>query len=261
LNVVCDNGKFLCPDGSCNINKADCPNQMGCFPDAPYKCASGQCVNLNTTKCEIASCPESSPIKCLDGLCVTSISSCPSFLDLQLNQQCLKDPNGNIVPCADGRCVASSDQCRPVSKCLGDQVRCKDGSCKPMISLCPLNTLKCPESKPYMCDIGACATTSAECPTINGCPFSTPVKCEKSGSCAQTNDQCLEIYKNTTLPNGCSLFTPIKCDSGLCVSTLSQCPVNNACPSDKPVKCLDNTCAADAQTCLSKSMICASNQV
>lgn len=48
-----------------------------------------------------------------------------------------------------------------------------------------------------MCEIGACAKEASQCPTINGCPFNTPVKCEKAGTCAETNEKCELIYQNT----------------------------------------------------------------
>jgi len=114
----------LCPDGSCSLDVASCPNEVGCPVETPHKCSSGECINLENQECDIAICPSHSPIKCLDGLCVESTSSCPSFINIQENQECLGNRDGNIVPCADGRCVASSDQCRPVYACGNNQIRC-----------------------------------------------------------------------------------------------------------------------------------------
>jgi len=55
-----------------------------------------------------------------------------------------------------------------------------------------------------MCEIGACAASEEECPLFNGCTNDYPVKCDKSGTCSKTTDDCENIFKFTKLPNGCT---------------------------------------------------------
>jgi len=57
-----------------------------------------------------------------------------------------------------------------------------------------LNTKACPDNKPFMCNIGSCAKSVDECPMHNGCTIENPVKCDKAGTCAKTNDDCAKIY-------------------------------------------------------------------
>jgi len=89
---------------------------------------------------------------------------------------------------------------------------------------------KCPPNKSYLCQIGACAKDSSQCPNTNGCPFVTPVKCDKAGTCAETNEKCNIIYQNTKLPNSCNLLTPFKCDDGSCAARQELCTKINICP-------------------------------
>jgi len=119
---------------------------------------------------------------------------------------------------------------------------------------------KCPSNKPYLCEVGACSKDSSECPTVNGCPFANPVKCEKAGTCAANEDECDLIYEKTKLPNGCNLLTPFKCDDGSCSVSNSECLAVNTCPSETPIKCINNICVKDAESCKSISLICKSDE-
>lgn len=56
------------------------------------------------------------------------------------------------------------------------------------------------------------------CPSQNGCPTGFPVKCDKSGTCAANNNECITIYANTLLPNKCKIDNPVLCDNQICVA-------------------------------------------
>lgn len=87
------------------------------------------------------------------------------------------------------------------------------------------------------------------------------MKCEKAGTCAETNEKCEEIYANTLLPNKCSLASPIQCADGSCVAGKSLCATQSSCPNETPVKCIDSSCAKTVEACLTVSLICDQDQV
>ena len=126
---ICGDNEFLCNDGSCRINKEDCPLYQGCTSlSRPYKCLDGSCVkskdkcNLNLTyiKCEDGT------SLCEDGLCR---KECPEF------NGC---PNDKPLMCSNGHCVATLSQCAGFSACISSKnpFRCADGSCAAKLSDC-----------------------------------------------------------------------------------------------------------------------------
>lgn len=84
----------------------------------------------------------------------------------------------------------------------------------------------------------------------NGCTNENPVKCDKSGTCAKTNDECDTIFKATKLPNGCTFENPFKCDlDSSCVNDKTICPTTVCNDPAFPIQCIDKQCVNDVALC------------
>lgn len=260
---TCPNNKKLCPDGSCVFSSSKCNNIMGCPLETPFRCGSGLCIDPSKRECPLHICPIYLPIKCSNGLCVKSYSNCQSAILSSTDfQQCINETSPNTVPCGDGRCVASSDQCRPIYACPEGYSTCPDGTCRLLSDLCPITEMTCPSPKKYRCQSGLCVVAMDECPSSNGCPLNSPVKCEKTGHCVDKYEQCEAIYDANNLPNGCSISKPLLCPNGTCTSNQTLCQTQSyKCPNSLfSIECVDGSCVSDALECLNKTIGCSKSQ-
>ena len=132
--TICKENEYLCIDGTCRKNKAECPLYEGCTSlSNPYKCPDGSCVT-SLDKCNLTltflNCSNISGISdahlCEDGICR---KDCPEF------NGC---PNEKPLMCSNGHCVSSLSECAGYSSCYSSNYpfRCADGSCAEKLSDC-----------------------------------------------------------------------------------------------------------------------------
>ena len=130
---ICEEDEYLCYDGTCRLNKEDCPLYEGCtLLSKPYKCPDGSCVSSsdkcgpsNTTNLDCENIEKGSRL-CEDGICR---KNCPEF------NGCTRD---KPLMCSNGHCVSSLSQCAAYSSCqsANKPFRCADGNCVEKLSDC-----------------------------------------------------------------------------------------------------------------------------
>ena len=211
----CATGETRCNDGTCATKPSDCTKSSGganeCPSNAPHRCEGGLCTRGGQY------CPA-----------IPGKSSCP---DAKLR-------------CYSGQCVTDFSQCQLISPCLGNTVRCLDGTCKANPRLCPLHN-SCPSEAKYRCADGLCATSPGTCVVgSTGCPGLHAVRCE-SGECVTSANECSNV---TRLSSGCAPGL-IKCWNGACEIDIYSCPSQSGCPHTKPHRCNDGNCVNDPSTC------------
>ena len=130
---VCDEGEYICLDGSCRENPEECPIYPGCVTsEKSFKCLDGACA-ANKDSCSnennqtFFNCSEGKSL-CEDGLCRDNCSLVDYY-------GC---PNEKPLLCPNGRCVTSKIECVGESSCDSTEkpFRCIDGTCGASLSDC-----------------------------------------------------------------------------------------------------------------------------
>jgi hypothetical protein len=252
----CGINKVNCPDGTCAKSFDECNTIVTCDKDRPYLCYDGSC------RVQLEECPKppscgDKMVQCPNGSCVSSRQYCKLFSPCEPNTP---------IRCEMNICTNDLENCNLKRECPMGYVKCSNGDCKIMSSLCEENS--CPENLPYRCPEGVCVHDKKYCDADNGCPYNTPQKCI-DGTCVENLDLCKK-YDNETendfcpdgsskkigknncpLVNGCPEDKRLKCADGTCVDPdTSQCsPVY--CPRDTPIKCLNGLCVKKTGDCQS----------
>ena len=74
-------------------------------------------------------------------------------------------------------CAESINKCIVDRQCPIGYVKCPNGDCKIMASLCEEKL--CPPNTPYRCPEGVCVNDEKYCDNKdNGCPYNLPKKCD-----------------------------------------------------------------------------------
>jgi uncharacterized membrane-anchored protein YhcB (DUF1043 family) len=280
---------FVCPDGLCARNPAECNADNGCPYDESFKCADGSCVSDESLcPATIAPCPDVNFARCLDGSCPDILNPCRTATGcdedslLCADGQCSLNPasctdttdNFNACPayrpfrCADGFCAMSAYLCPiiplPVTLAVPKitdriikSIRCADGSQVAFAAQCP--TIRPCAANQVRCPNGQCRKSLSLCPLSSPCSLLFPasdlggpagVRCP-TGHCAPSLEACID---ETT---GCPDIASYKCNNGQCVIGPTQCPDDlpllaqpaNGCPIETPFKCIDGSCNADPDQC------------
>ena len=257
----CGSNKVNCPDGTCAKSFDECNTIVTCDSNKPFLCYDGSC------RAQLEECPTppdcgNDKVQCPNGSCATSRQYCKLFSACEA-----KTP----LRCEKNVCTDDINKCGSERECPIGYVKCSNGDCKIMSSLCEEDI--CPSNMPYRCPEGVCAPNSTFCDNIeNGCPYNEPIKC-LDGTCVNKKDLCRNIEKinNNTelcpdgsdknqqynhicpLPNGCPKEKSLKCADGTCVDpTSSECPPFY-CPRNKPIKCLNGLCVVKSSDCLARA--------
>ena len=213
---------------------------MGCPKDTPYRCANGECINLNLSSCKIPICDLSIPYKCSDGLCVSSASYCSS--------ENKKASSGNVI-CADGTEAHSYNECKPLVKCKEGEIRCENGSCRKSEKDCPVGNT-CPKGE-VRCQNGSCAKDKSLCPTANGCTEAKQFKCPGNGYCVSNLDICEKYENELVKSNGCPPDRPYKCQiTKKCVAYEEECNYYESSCSKGQFMCSNGYCASNIRECM-----------
>uniref|UniRef100_A0A7S3YVB0 PA14 domain-containing protein n=1 Tax=Lotharella globosa TaxID=91324 RepID=A0A7S3YVB0_9EUKA len=237
-----------CADGSClatfvgnTINYDNCPGYSALTPtgradgcqNGETRCNDGSCAVGNACAADNDArnmCPSNRPYRCPGGLCALSSKACPSLASYDI---CTSEETGSneaTFRCYSGDCVIDESMCPLILPCFNGEVRCANGQCKP---------------------------SAAACPLVNSCPASVPIRCEKTGECAATPEQCLQVPTGTgsTGSNGCPASKPTRCSLGVCsnVTSVADCPEtvfvgDEGCATGQS-KCWDGSCAANVTVC------------
>jgi fibro-slime domain-containing protein len=251
-------GDTRCPDGSCAPVLGLCPGANGCEANL-VRCHDKTCVSRPLSASAESACasktgtsnlcPSNRPYRCARGFCAISVGNCP------------RDSSGSICPeskpvaCDDGSCRLSSDQCPIISPCSTiTPERCDDGSCRAIGSCPAVNTCPAGSSR---CTNGLCAPINQPCmDDKTGCPANRNVRCENSGACVQFLSECSDSSLTNPPPkNGCPSTSPVKCQDGSCAASTNACPSPNGCPKSTPFRCNNGTCVADSNYCKSPTAL------
>jgi hypothetical protein len=232
----CQTGLVTCWDRSCARNYKDCPTDIICPVDRPFRCSDRSCREF-LSQCptpEDDICPNNAALYCYDGTCRS-----------------------------DGYCPAGV-----ISTCpLSTPFKCWDGSCRKDRNDCP-KMPDCEGQLSFMCPNGKCAADRSSCDNLRPspdpkfipvkCPFIQPCdKPEYSAICKSRGIlrdsefqmsylQC-DCVAEPSSPD-CLQCPPGKsaCPNGACVEDVSvECgSMVPDCPSSVPARCSDGSCQA-----------------
>ena len=246
----CGINKVSCPDGTCAKSFDECNTIITCHSSKPYLCYDGSC-RAQLEECPVPPSCGNQNVQCPNGLCATSRQYCKLFSACEA-----KTP----VRCEMNACAESINKCIVDRQCPIGYVKCSNGDCKIMASLC--EEKPCPPNMPYRCKEGVCVDDEKYCDKENGCPYNMPIKCN-DGNCVKDSQLCenTDVFcpdgskkiddENCPLPNGCPKDKSLKCADGTCIDpALSKCPPVS-CPRENPIKCLNGFCAKKSSDCSS----------
>ena len=257
----CGNNKVNCPDGTCAKSFEECNTIVTCDSSKPFLCYDGSC-RAQLEECPVPPSCGNNLVQCPNGSCETSRQFCKFFTSCEA-----KTP----IRCEMNICTDLLSNCPSNRQCPVGYVKCSNGDCKIMASLCEENI--CPSNTPYRCPEGVCVLDKKYCDDkLTGCPYNARHKCD-DGTCVSDDNLCVNYSKiqdfNTSdfcldgsylskhennecpLKNGCPKDKDLKCADGTCInSTLSQCPPVY-CPRNKPIKCLNGLCVVKSSDCQS----------
>ena len=255
----CGLNKVNCPDGTCAKNYDECNTIVTCDSNRPYLCYDSSCRS-QLEDCPVPPSCGNKNVQCPNGSCATSRQYCKFFSSCEA-----KTP----IRCEMNICTDDLNNCPNNNQCPIGYVKCRNGDCKIMSSLCEENI--CPPNVPYRCPEGVCAPNKDFCDDQDtGCPYNARIKC-RDGTCVKDISLCIDYSKIDEIDvddfcedgsnrnrqdecpnkNGCPKDKDLKCADGTCVnSTLTECPPVY-CPRNKPIKCLSGLCVAKSSDCLS----------
>lgn len=237
----CPPGRNRCGDGSCRLDKNQCPLVKEVCPAPNNKrCANGACVSTLDDCILDNGCPISLPQRCEEsGICAKNFTECLLVeANVILANGCpfTKRHNCNGTcssePCQKNQTEPEACQSRNDSLIY----RCPDGSCNFNLSscfICPAGSVQCFEGNNVVC-----RSSKDECLNIFNCPLKTPYKCA-DGSCVKHSER--SKCKSTIQ---CPLTTPYLCADGECEVNKEACRVSLPCPAAKPFRCPDMTCSS-----------------
>jgi hypothetical protein len=258
----CGNNKVNCPDGTCAKSFEECNTIVTCDSSKPFLCYDGSC-RAQLEECPVPPSCGNNLVQCPNGSCETSRQFCKFFTSCEA-----KTP----IRCEMNICTDLLSNCPSNRQCPVGYVKCSNGDCKIMASLCEENI--CPSNTPYRCPEGVCVLDKKYCDDkLTGCPYNAKHKC-KDGTCVSDENLCVDYshrkdfnisrdvcldgsfkfkHENNECPsiNGCPKDKDLKCADGTCInSTLSKCPPVY-CPRNKPIKCLNGLCVVKSSDCQS----------
>jgi hypothetical protein len=259
LNITNLDSKY-CPDGTEKFKDDECPQENGCFPEKPIRCADGICVS-DSKECFKPKCRFNKPFQCPDGTCVNQASDCNLISDIKNNYDTCKEIGlEGYYMCADGICVSSPEYCRPIFDCPDGLSKCADGTCRSS-GFCPFVAESCPESRKEKCNDGRCKSSKESCNSLDSCPKNY-VQC-KDKSCALDSLSCKDSdvdNSRTCILNNETKKLGYRCLDGRCMEDKNKCfSVNPSCSIDSPVLCPDGTCKGEFSQC--KSVGCESKDM
>ena len=221
----CGINKVSCPDGTCAKSFDECNTIITCHSSKPYLCYDGSC-RAQLEECPVPPSCGNRNVQCPNGLCATSRQYCKLFSACEA-----KTP----VRCEMNACAESINKCIVDRQCPIGYVKCPNGDCKIMASLC--EDKLCPPNTPYRCPEGVCVNDEKYCDNKeNGCPYNMPIKC-KDGNCVKNSESCKKPEGDDDEEKD-----PNLCLDGSLKKDLEECPLQNGCPKDKSLKCADGTC-------------------
>lgn len=242
----CPPGHSRCGDGSCRLDKNQCPLVEEVCPAPNNKrCANGACVS-SLDDCVLDNgCPASLPQKCEDSsICAKNITECPQVeANVILSNSCTFNKRYNCNgTCSSEPCYKNKIEPEACEK-RNDSLthRCDNGTCNynhSSCSACPADQVKCSEGGKLFC-----RSSKDECLNIFNCPLKTPFKCA-DGSCVKPSEQ--QKCKPTIQ---CPLTTPYLCADGECEVNKESCRISLPCPVSKPFRCPDMSCSSSLTTC------------
>ena len=254
----CGINKVNCPDGTCAKSFDECNTIVTCDSTKPFLCYDGSC-RAQLEECPVPPSCGNKLVQCPNGSCVTSRQYCKFFSACEA-----KTP----IRCEMNICTDALSNCPNNRQCPVGYVKCSNGDCKIMSSLCEENV--CPSNIPYRCPEGVCVLDESYCDDPkSGCPYNARHKCP-DGTCVNDENLCKKYddtilaqfcedgsYKSKQennecpLKNGCPKDKDLKCADGTCInSSLSNCPPVY-CPRNKPIKCLNGLCVVRSSDCQS----------
>jgi len=219
---------FKCWDETCRAAPSDCTTPTACTdPTKPYRCPTGGCsVSPYASDCHVTiqavHCPADKPVKCPSTYnCVKDVSECSVAEDASATP----DPE---------------DSTTWGSACPPQWARCRDGSCRMTLALCPSVNTTCPANVPFLCANGVCATNRAGCPNPKTGCFPPQQACPSTGECVD------DVYDKSVCPEDSGTSCITKCPDGLlCVPASQALNYNAFCAGrDKPcaLRCADGRC-------------------
>jgi hypothetical protein len=220
--LQCPTGTVQCPitntGAMCRPSISECPTDVTCPADAPFRCESNQCA--------------SSPTDC-------------SHMDAD------QIPDTRIA-CGMGTWASSASLCGTPPTCPRSQpILCLDGTCRQTPEDCPVNN-ECPTNLPFKCASGECQLNSYSCSLSKCSDPAKPVRCPYSTAttrCVATVNDCPNIFDSNLISSFTSLCTfGARCWDGSCVSESRLCPARR-CPSEAPFLCPNGGCAKSTKFC------------
>jgi len=135
-------------------------------------------------------------------------------------------------PCACEGIRIFGDCCPPPPPCNAGEIRC-GGECVPGVECCDNVYISgdipiaCPQSKPFCCPDGDCASDFVSCPDITECPEHFPQFC--GPFCIAEDDACCNEGRTDIEPIFCGGFVQICCPDGTCRATIECCGQSSDC--------------------------------
>jgi hypothetical protein len=146
---TCDNDRlpYLCPDGSCRIDAADCPFVTACPVTLPFRCPDGQCAS-SSNAC----------ISRRGGPTAAALPSRPSSRGASPESA----SSGSESSASTDHHQLAVRQASSSAGCPEGTTRCASGECLPTAQQC-VSFLGCASPTPHQCPTGLCATSALGC--------------------------------------------------------------------------------------------------
>lgn len=222
---------YKCWDSTCRADPRDCPAMKICTGETPILCPDGRCASTRYMCTVLDKCPLNLPVRCPDFNCYKSRDECLAIKGCPIGK----------LKCETGECVSTIEECRDNECPLHLPFKCYDGFCVADKKFCNVINSGCPSVKPFKCKNGACAKEEKSCLNEN-----------QDILCPNGQKTCPDGSCMTKCPNafGCTLRTEIRCSDGTCrdTSVYGECPVAR-CPKDAPIKCLSGLCVTSVNNC------------
>ena len=229
-NVGCDDGSActlgdVCQDGACVGTTKDCSDKNPCTKDS-CDAVTGACASEPLPDGGVATpCDDENPCTgddaCTAGTCVGG---------------------SNLCACtSDADCPDDGDKCNGVQHCVtvsGGSKGCE---------VDPATVVTCIDAGDDACHKTACAAATGTCATSvqsgapcddgDACTFTD--KCDASGACAGTSQEC----------DDANVCTNDSCNGGACVNAPNASPCDDGDPCTDGDACASEACAGKAKAC------------